>query len=69
MTTERDDIDEGFESWPGEIDPIRTAIGALLVVIMQGTAEGSPERKRAMNEALTAHERIVDAMRPRSRLH
>jgi hypothetical protein len=67
--TEHDDIEEGFEPWPGEVDPIRAVIGSLLVVIMEGTADGSPERKRAMSEALGAHERIKDAMRVRSQLH
>jgi hypothetical protein len=63
MTAERDDIDEGFEPWPATVDPIREAIGALLVVIMENTPEESPARRRAMSEALEAHERIVDAMR------
>jgi hypothetical protein len=60
--TERD---EGFEAWPAKVDPIRNAIGQLLVTIIESTAEGSPERARAMNEALHAHERIKDAMRDR----
>jgi hypothetical protein len=60
VTVERDETDT---EWPAEADPIRAAIGNLLVVIMESTAEGSPERARAMNEALQAHERIKLAMR------
>ena len=63
---ERDDID--FEPWPAS-DPVRNAVGNLLIVIMQGTAEGSRERKRAMSEALDAHRRIIDAMRDRRTLN
>jgi hypothetical protein len=66
MTAERDDIDEG--PWPGEADPIRSAICDLMIVIMQGTVDGSPERRRAMSEALECHRRIVDAMRDRRTL-
>ena len=69
MVTERDDIDEGFEPWPAAVDPIREAVGNLLIVIMQNTREGSPERKKAMSEALEAHERIKDAMRDRRTLN
>jgi hypothetical protein len=35
----------------------------------QNTREGSPERKKAMSEALEAHERIKDAMRNRRTLN
>jgi hypothetical protein len=63
MTVERD---EEFEPWPAEAgDPVREAIGQLLVAIIENTAEGSPERARAMNEALEAHGRIRAAMRVR----
>ena len=62
MTAERDDIDI---DWPGEIDPVRDAISGLLVAIMEGTAEGSPSRKKAMSEAHECHRRIIDAMRDR----
>jgi hypothetical protein len=58
-----------FEDWPATGDPVREAIGQLLVAIIENTAEGSPERARAMNEALAAHDRIRDAMRVRQRLH
>jgi hypothetical protein len=68
MVKERDD--EGLEPWPGEIaDPVRDAVGNLLVAIVENTAEESPERKRAMNEALDAHRRIIDAMRDRRTLN
>jgi hypothetical protein len=67
MTVE---CDEEFESWPAEAgDPVREAIGQLLVAIIENTAEGSPERARAMNEALGAHERIRAAMCVRPRLN
>jgi hypothetical protein len=68
MTAEHND--EGFEPWPGEVvgDPVREVIGQLLVTIIESTAEGSPERARAMNEALQAHERIKLAMRVQPRL-
>jgi hypothetical protein len=58
-----------FEDWPAEADPIRVAVGNLLVAIIENTAEGSPERARAMNEALQAHERIKLAMCVRPRLN
>jgi hypothetical protein len=67
MTAERDDSE--FETWPGAVDPICDAISTLLVAILEGTAEGSPERKRAMSEALEAHRRINDAMRDRHTLN
>jgi hypothetical protein len=58
--------DEELEALPRDIgDPVREAISNLLVVIIEATAEGSPERARAMNEALEAHGRIRDAMRVR----
>jgi hypothetical protein len=66
MTVERDETDT---EWPAEeADPIRAVIGNLLVAIMESTAEGSPERARAMGEALQAHERIKLAMRVQPRL-
>jgi hypothetical protein len=63
MVTEHD---TELEDWPpAAVDPVRQSIGNLLVAIIESTAEGSPERARAMNEALHAHERIKDAMRDR----
>jgi hypothetical protein len=67
MTTKRD---EELEPWPGEVgDPVREAIGNLLVTIIENTPAGSPERAKAMSEALAAHERIRAAMRVRPRLN
>ena len=58
--------DVEFEDWPpAEVDPIRNAIGNLLVTIIESTTEGSPERVKAMSEALRAHERIRTAMADR----
>jgi hypothetical protein len=68
MAIEQRDETE-FEPWPAEIDPVREAISVLLVAIIEGTAEGSPERARAMSEALEAHRRINDAMRDRRTLN
>jgi hypothetical protein len=66
MVAERDETDT---VWPGEVsDPIRAAIGQLLVTIIENTAEGSPERARAMNEALQAHGRIRAALQPQPTL-
>jgi hypothetical protein len=62
--------DDEFEHWPPTVaDSVREAIGNLLVTIIESTAEGSPERAKAMNEALQAHERIRDALRPKPRLN
>jgi hypothetical protein len=67
MVIERD---TEFEDWPpAEVDPIRAAIGQLFMTIIENTSEGSPERAKAMNEALEAHGRIRDAMRVRPRLN
>jgi hypothetical protein len=66
MTIERDGE---FEDWPAEADPIRGAIGQLLVVIIENTVEGSSERARAMTEALEAYGRIKAAMVDRPRLN
>jgi hypothetical protein len=61
--------DSELELWPGEIgDPVREAIGNLLVTIIENTVAGSPERAKAMSEALGAHERIRAAMRDRQTL-
>jgi hypothetical protein len=68
MTAEPDDVDGEFESWPA-VDPVRDAIGCLVMAIIEGTETGSVARRRAMSEALTAHERIIDAMRNRPQLH
>jgi hypothetical protein len=65
MAIERDETDT---EWPAS-DPIREAIGVLFVAIIEGTAEGSRERTKAMSEALEAHRRINDAMRDRHTLN
>jgi hypothetical protein len=62
MVIEPDDTDT---EWPAAVDPIREAVGNLLIVIMQATADGSPARKRAMSEALEAHQKIMAAMADR----
>jgi hypothetical protein len=68
MTIEPDDSE--FEPWPAAaVDPIRVAIGNLFVAIMENTAEESPERKRAMSEALEAYERIKAALAPKPTLN
>jgi hypothetical protein len=62
--------DDEFEHWPPTVaDPVRESIGQLLVAIIESTAEGSPERAKAMGEALAAHERIRDALRSKPRLN
>jgi hypothetical protein len=66
MTIERDETDES--GWPAEADPIRAAIGNLLVAIIESTAVESRERQAAMTEALGAHERIRHALAPKPTL-
>jgi hypothetical protein len=66
MTVEHD----LFEDWPAHIgDPVRDAIGNLLATIIESTVPGSPERKRAMSEALESYGRIKAAMSVRPRLN
>ena len=63
MVTERD---SEFEPWPGEADPINTALMPLIEHIFELTAPDSPERKAAMNEVLALPARIRAALhRPR----
>ena len=63
-------VDADFEDWPPTVaDPVREAIGNLLVTIIESTSEGSPERAKAMGEALAVHERIRDALRPKPKLN
>jgi hypothetical protein len=67
MTVEHD---TELEDWPpAGADPVREAIGQLLVAIIENTAEGSPERARAMSEALEAYGRIKAAMADRQTLN
>jgi hypothetical protein len=55
-----------FEEWPAEADPINTAICPLIAAVFELTADGSPERARAMNEVLALPARIRAALhRPR----
>ena len=62
--------DETDTEWSTEAcDSVRAAIGNLLVAIIESTNADSPERARAMNEALEAHGRIRDAMRSKPRLN
>jgi hypothetical protein len=61
MVTEHDEVDGEFEHWPAS-DPVREAIGRLLVAIIENTAPGSRTRAKAMSEALQAHERISAAI-------
>ncbi len=51
---ERDEMDE----LPEVADAITSAIGALIVSVMEATETDSPERARAMGEVLAAAERI-----------
>jgi hypothetical protein len=55
---ERDEADE----LPEVADAITSAIGALIVSVMEATETGSPERARAMHEVLAAAERIRAAL-------
>jgi hypothetical protein len=55
-----------FEEWPSaEADPIRTAALPLIEHIFAATADGSPERSKAMDVALAAIERIRGALAPK----
>jgi hypothetical protein len=63
MATERD---SEFETWPAEADPINTALMPVIEHVFAVTADGSPERKAAMNEVLALPARIRAALhRPR----
>jgi hypothetical protein len=63
-------IEKSDERLPGEVgDPVREAIGNLLVAIVENTAPGSPERKAAMNEVLESAERVRRAIMPLPKLH
>jgi hypothetical protein len=65
MVTERD---SGFEDWPAVADSIRMAALPLIEHIFAVTADGSAERSKAMDVALTAIERIRAALQPQPRL-
>jgi hypothetical protein len=66
MVTEHD---SEFEPWPGEVDSINTTLMPLIEHIFELTADGSPERKAAMNEVLALPARIRAALRPKPRLN
>ena len=53
---ERDEADER-----PEVDRINIAICPLIAAVFDLTADGSPERKAALNEVLAAGERIKQA--------
>jgi phytoene/squalene synthetase len=55
---ERDEVDD----LPEVADAITSAIGALIVSVMDATETDSPERARAMGEVLQAAERIRAAL-------
>jgi hypothetical protein len=55
--------------WPAAPDQLRLAALPLIEVVMEMSADGSPERKVAMNEVLAAIDRIRAAMRVRPRLN
>jgi hypothetical protein len=56
---------EGFEEWPAEADLIRMAALPLIEHIFAVTADGSAERKAAMDVALAAIERLKRALAPK----
>jgi hypothetical protein len=63
MTIEHD---SEFEPWPGEPDPINTALMPLIEHVFAVTVDGSVERTAAMNEVLALPARIRVALhRPR----
>jgi hypothetical protein len=61
MATERDE--DTLERESPEADPVRSAIGALLEVLIENTKDGSRARATAVGAVLEAHERIKDALR------
>jgi hypothetical protein len=62
MTVARDEADE----WPGEAgDPLRLAIGRLILTIFEIVPEDSPARARAVAEAIAVEARIRAALHKR----
>jgi hypothetical protein len=55
--------DEEFTEWPRAPDPVHEALGALIVAVVENTAEGSRERTRAMTAVLECQRQIIDALR------
>jgi hypothetical protein len=64
MVTERDDDSLEREA---EVDPIRTAVGQLIVAVMEAIPEG-PTRARVVTEVIGLHARVV-ALRNRRSLN
>jgi hypothetical protein len=58
-----------FEDWPSEADPIRLAVLPLIEHIFAVTSDGSAERSRALDVALTAAEKVRAALRPKPMLN
>jgi hypothetical protein len=54
---------------PPEADPIRAAIGEVLVAVCEVAPEGSAERKAALIEVMAAADRIQAALRPKPRMN
>jgi hypothetical protein len=61
LATERDE--DSLEREAPEADPIRAAVGTLLEVLIEHTADGSRARAKAVGAVLEAHGRIMDALR------
>ena len=66
MAAEHDETDI---DWPAEVDPVNVAITPLIEHIFAVTSTASPERQRALTEALTAAEKVRVALRPAPRLN
>jgi hypothetical protein len=62
-------VDADDEPWPAEADPIRMAALPLIEHIFAVTTDGSAERSKAMDVALTAIDRIRAALQPQPRLN
>ena len=67
MVIERDE--DSLERESPEADPIRAAASPLLECVFGLTADGSPERARAVSEVLEVVERIRAALAPKPTLN
>jgi hypothetical protein len=65
MTIECDESDDLAEA----ADPLKLAVGQLIVAIFDLSEEDSPARARAVSEAIEVEARIRDALRHRPQLH
>jgi hypothetical protein len=54
--------DEGFEPWPGEVDPIKTALLPVIEHVFAVTVADSPARRAALDEVLAVAGRIRAAL-------